>query len=41
MEQQCTVIELNAHAAIGSAQYPMWEPRTGREEVLRGDRCSR
>lgn len=23
-EQQCTVIELNAHAAIGSAQYPMW-----------------
>lgn len=23
-EQQATVIELNAHAAIGSAQYPMW-----------------
>lgn len=23
-EQQVTVIELNAHAAIGSAQYPMW-----------------
>lgn len=23
-EQKCTVIELNAHAAIGSAQYPMW-----------------
>ncbi|WP_162301585.1 acylphosphatase [Nesterenkonia muleiensis] len=23
-EQRCTVIELNAHAAIGSAQYPMW-----------------
>lgn len=23
-EQRATVIELNAHAAIGSAQYPMW-----------------
>lgn len=23
-QQQATVIELNAHAAIGSAQYPMW-----------------
>lgn len=23
-EQEATVIELNAHAAIGSAQYPMW-----------------
>lgn len=25
-EQRVTVIELNAHAAIGSAQYPMWGP---------------
>lgn len=25
-DQRCTVIELNAHAAIGSAQYPMWGP---------------
>lgn len=26
-EQRVTVIELNAHAAIGSAQYPMWGKR--------------
>lgn len=25
-EQRTTVIELNAHAAIGSAEYPMWGP---------------
>src|SRR5690625_1293736 len=25
-QQRVTVIELNAHAAIGSAQYPMWGP---------------
>ena len=25
-DQRVTVIELNAHAAIGSAQYPMWGP---------------
>lgn len=27
-EQRVTVIELNAHAAIGSAQYPMWGKRS-------------
>ena len=25
-EQRVTIIELNAHAAIGSAEYPMWGP---------------
>src|SRR5699024_9703402 len=33
-EQQATVIELNAHAAIGSAQYPMWGTPTPVAEMF-------